>query len=339
MDLSAFDYALPTELIARFPKPNRVTSRLLCVSRAQQELQHRNFCDIACFLRASDLLVLNDTAVFPARFEGAKIPQGGKVSVLIERILPENQVLAHLKSNNRLKIRAKLKLANAFECAVLGRSGRLFLLQFPEDPLTLAHQFGEIPLPPYLKRQATSEDKVSYQTVYAQETGSVAAPTAGLHFDRDLLHHLENLGVKLAYLTLHVGAGTFLPIEGEDLSKHQMHSEYLTVSSTVCDQIQQTKQQGGRVFAVGTTTTRALETAALSGVLQPFEGETRLFITPGFEFKVIDGLLTNFHLPRSTLLVLVSAFAGYDLTRQTYQEAVDQRYRFFSYGDAMLIYE
>ena len=299
----------------------------------------RTMAQFPALLREGDLLVFNDTRVIPARLLGHK-KSGGKVEVLVERILDENRVLAHVRSSKPPKPDTELLLADGkLQAIMLRRHGDLFEIQFaqPEPVLQLLEQHGHIPLPPYIDRADEQRDQEDYQTVYARQPGAVAAPTAGLHFDETLLSAIKTQGVQFAYVTLHVGAGTFQPVRTEKLEDHQMHAEQVEVSDTLCEKITSTRDAGGRVIAVGTTVVRSLETAAASGRLMPYQGDTRLFITPGYQFRVIDALLTNFHLPQSTLLMLVSAFAGYQKVMSAYQHAIRQQYRFFSYGDAMFL--
>jgi S-adenosylmethionine:tRNA ribosyltransferase-isomerase len=338
MKLSDFHYHLPKELIAQFPTEQRTASRLLVVDRAKNNFEDNNFPDIASFLNPGDLIVMNDTRVIPARLFGQK-QTGGKLEVLIERVLNEHEVLAQVRASKSPKAGTHINFNSDITAEVLGRDDAFFHLRFDpkQSVLAILDQIGHMPLPPYIERSDKAEDAERYQTVYAQQPGAVAAPTAGLHFDKALLANLESRGVNLGYVTLHVGAGTFQPVRVEDITDHKMHKEWISVTQALVTQIARTKKTGGRVVAIGTTTVRCLETAALDGALKPFEGETDIFITPGFQFKVIDALLTNFHLPESTLLMLVSAFAGYDLTMAAYQHAVKEQYRFFSYGDAMLI--
>jgi len=339
MKLSDFDFHLPPELIAQYPLKVRSDSRLLYLDGPSGELQDRVFRDLPVFLRAGDLLVFNDTRVVPARLYGRK-ESGGKVEVLIERLEESHVALAHVRASKapRAGVRMILGDEEGAEVEVLGREGDLFRLQaqgegFPE----LMQRCGHMPLPPYIERGDESLDQERYQTVYAKRDGAVAAPTAGLHFDPPLLQRLKELGVEQTQVTLHVGAGTFHPVRAERLEDHVMHSEYLEVSAEVCERVRATRARGGRVVAVGTTSVRSLESAAADGELRPFTGDTRLFIRPGYRFRAVDMLITNFHLPQSTLLMLVSAFSGYQHMRAAYRHAVEQRYRFFSYGDAMLL--
>jgi S-adenosylmethionine:tRNA ribosyltransferase-isomerase len=336
--LSDYDYALPEQQIARYPAEKRTQSRLLAVNKATQLWQDRQFLDLAQYLRPGDLLVMNDSKVMPARLYGHKT-SGGKVEILIERLLDNNCALVHLRASKTPKRGQAIHLDNGDVIAVLDRQNDLFVVQALNQRswMDIMEQTGEIPLPPYFHRVAEATDKDRYQTVYAHNDGSVAAPTAGLHFDKPFLESLQTLGVELAYVTLHVGAGTFQPVRAQQIREHQLHYEWLQVPDSVCQAIVRAKERGGRVIAVGTTTVRSLETAAQSGCLKPFNGDSNLFIYPGYAFKVIDGLLTNFHLPQSSLLMLVAAFAGYETTMAAYQHAIAEQYRFYSYGDCMLI--
>ena len=334
MDRTEFHYDLPAELIAQQPLPERTASRLLVVDG--DSMEDRRFSDLPGLLRAGDLLVLNDTRVIRARLRGRK-PTGGRVEMLLERITGTRTATAQIKASRSPGDGAELRLANGTSARVLGRHGPLFRLEFNTDIEPLLQTHGEVPLPPYIRRIAAPDDRDRYQTVYARDDGSVAAPTAGLHFDAELLQALHERRVKIAYLTLHVGIDTFAPVRTQRIEDHRLHSEWCRVTPESCAQIQRTRQQGGRVVAVGTTTVRALESAAANGVLQPFDGETSLYIRPGFKFQVVDALITNFHLPESSLLMLVCAFAGRERILAAYHHAVAQRYRFFSYGDAMLI--
>lgn len=335
---SDFDYDLPKELIALEPATDRDGSRLLLVSRSNGELKDKHFSDITDHLQPGDLLILNDTKVFPARLFAQK-RSGGKVEILAERILKNSLVKAQLKSNRTPKVDAILEINEDVSVQVCARDEEFFILKFLSDlpVMDIFQCYGHIPLPPYIEREDTNSDQSRYQTVYADQLGAVAAPTAGLHFTQDLLAQIKQQGIDIVTITLHVGAGTFKPIKVDDPSQHKMHSEFVHVSQEVCDKIKLTKQQGGRVVAVGTTCVRALESAAITGKLHMFTGDTDIFIYPGFEFKVVDALVTNFHLPRSTLLMLISALAGYENIRHAYQHAIEQRYRFYSYGDAMMI--
>ncbi len=337
MRLSDFDYQLPEHLIAQTPLEDRAGSRLLVVDPARNRFDDRGFADFPTLIETGDLLVFNDTRVIPARLFGRK-DSGGLVEVLVERVLDDSTLLAHLRASKAPKPGARLILENRIECEMRERDADLFVLHQTVGPwLELLERHGHMPLPPYIRRDAAASDRERYQTVYASKPGAVAAPTAGLHFDAAILAALEARGVRSAHLTLHVGAGTFQPVREEDLDNHIMHAELVDVPAAVCAEIDATRAAGRRVIAVGTTVVRSLETAAAGGRLRPFQGESNLFVKPGFEFRVVDALLTNFHLPRSTLLVLVSAFAGRDLIRRAYEHAIAREYRFFSYGDAMFI--
>ena len=338
MQLSDFDYQLPDQLIAQVPLAQRSASRLLVVNSVNDSLADRQFSDLDEYFEAGDLLVFNNTRVIPARLFGQK-QSGGKVEVMVERVLDKKYLLAHIRSSKAPKPGSQLVLENNIECIMVERKEDLFVLQHQGDQtwFDLLEQYGHVPLPPYIHRSDDSEDRERYQTVYAESPGAVAAPTAGLHFDQGILDRLNSRGVNTAFVTLHVGAGTFQPVRGDDIDSHVMHAEYIDVPQQVCDAVNKTKQAGKRVIAVGTTVVRSLETAAATGKLLPFDGESRLFIKPGFKFEVIDAMITNFHLPKSTLLMLVSAFAGSDIIQRAYAHAILQQYRFFSYGDAMLI--
>ncbi len=339
MRRSDFHFDLPAELIAQFPTEKRSASRLLCLKNRGGELQDLGFSDLPQQLQPGDLLVFNDTRVIPARLLGVKRDSGGKVEVLVERVLDSRRVLAHVRASKAPRAGTSLLLEQEIEAEVEGRQEELFLLYFHDSRpvVTLLEQVGRMPLPPYIDRAPQVEDSERYQTVYARRKGAVAAPTAGLHFDQPILERIKAMGVNTAFVTLHVGAGTFQPVRVDDIRQHRMHSEYAEISNAVCRQIRETKAAGKRVIAVGTTSVRSLETAASSGELTSFRGETDIFIHPGYEFKVVDAMITNFHLPESTLLMLVSAFAGFDNIMAAYRHAVKQRYRFFSYGDAMFI--
>ena len=339
MQLTDFSYQLPDELIARYPLAQRSASRLLHLS--PQGLAHKTVLDLAQLIRPHDLLVFNDTRVLAARLYGQK-SSGGKVEVLVERIVDETIALVHLRASKSPKAGAQLLFANGqVQAQMLERVGDLFKLQFSEPVRGVLAQYGQMPLPPYLGREVENADAERYQTVYSDpnKQNSVAAPTAGLHFDEDLLANLKAAGANFAYVTLHVGAGTFQPVRTEDIRDHQMHSEWLNVPPETIQAINETKAKGGRVIAIGTTSVRALESAALynDGQLQAWSGETQIFIYPSYEWKVIDALFTNFHLPESTLLMLVCAFAGKERVMNAYAQAVEQKYRFFSYGDAMFV--
>ena len=340
MQLSDFNYELPSELIAQYPLANRTDSRLLEV-RADGlnhvQLADRQFKDILSLVKPGDLLVFNDTKVIPARLHGKK-ETGGMVELLIERISGEKQAWVQIRASKVPKNGSIVHIHNqtgdTFPVEMIGYDGRFYEVRFPDNIFTLLERFGELPLPPYIEHQPDGEDAQRYQTVVAKNPGAVAAPTAGLHFDEAILQELKVLGVQQVAVTLHVGAGTFTPVREEDLSKHKMHYEWFSIPQETLQAIETTKQNGGRVIAVGTTSLRALESHAASG---QSTGETNLFITPGYQFKTVDCLLTNFHLPKSTLLMLVSAFAGMDNIRAAYQHAINQKYRFFSYGDAMFL--
>jgi S-adenosylmethionine:tRNA ribosyltransferase-isomerase len=335
--LSDFDFALPPELIAQQPAPERSGSRLLD-GRAASPVD-REFRDLPSLLQTGDLLVFNDTRVIKARLLGVKA-SGGAVEALVERVLPNHEVLMHLRASKSPKPGSRVRFADAFDAEVLGRAGpqgSLFQLRFPADPLALLERHGHVPLPPYITHADTIDDERRYQTVFAAKPGAVAAPTAALHFDEALLAALRSRGIGTASVTLHVGAGTFQPVRTENLAEHTMHSEWFDVPAATVQAIAQTRAAGGRVVAVGTTSLRALESAALSGTLEAGSRDTDIFITPGFVFRVVDVLVTNFHLPKSTLMMLVSAFAGFEHIRALYAHAISAHYRFFSYGDAMLL--
>ena len=335
--VSDFDFELPPELIAQHPAAERSAARLLD-GRGSWPVD-RVFRELPALLQPGDLLVFNDTRVIKARLLGEK-PTGGSVEALVERIGPGHEVMAHLRASKAPRPGSTVRFADAFDAEVLGRGGpdgSLFHLRFPGDPLALLQAHGHVPLPPYIQHADAPDDEQRYQTVFATRPGAVAAPTASLHFDEALLGALHARGVRLARVTLHVGAGTFQPVRAERLADHRMHSEWFEVGAETVAAIQATQRAGARVVAAGTTSLRALESAARGGTLQATSGETDLFITPGYAFRVVDDLVTNFHLPRSTLLMLVSAFAGHDHARALYRHAVEARYRFFSYGDAMLL--
>lgn len=335
MQRSDFFFHLPPELIAQHPLPNRSDSRLLVVGE-KAKWRDLQFSDLSDLLSPGDRLVFNNTKVIPARLFGHK-SSGGKVEILIERITTSQQALAHIRASKAPKAGSTIILQDGTEIVVVGRIDALFQLQTDEPIMPLLQRLGSLPLPPYITHAPDDVDLQRYQTVYAQQEGAVAAPTAGLHFDAPLLDKLRQKGITSSEITLHVGAGTFQPVRCDNLSDHVMHSEWLEVTQQVCDEIYQTREEGGRIIAVGTTVVRSLESAAVSGTLQPFRGETNIFITPGYHFQVVDQLITNFHLPESTLLMLVSAFAGYQTIMDAYAHAIAERYRFFSYGDAMLL--
>jgi S-adenosylmethionine:tRNA ribosyltransferase-isomerase len=341
MQLSDFKYTLPAELTAQEALKDRTASRLLHLDNQTNPatLFDRHFTEIVDLIDKDDLLVFNDTRVIPARLHGNK-DSGGKVEVMVERVIDEHTIVAHVKANKSPKAGGKLLLEGHIEAEVIGRQERLFEIKFlgDESVLELLEQYGHIPLPPYIERQDTEDDRERYQTVFAKKEGAVAAPTAGLHFSKGLLQTLKDKGVATAQVTLHVGAGTFLPVSVDNLEDHIMHAEWVEVVQAVCDAVEACKQRGGKVVAVGTTSVRSLESAAKKiGKLQPFSGDTKLFITPGYTFNVVDAMITNFHLSESTLLMLVSAFSGYDNIKAAYQHAIAEKYRFFSYGDAMFL--
>ncbi len=338
MQRSDFYYDLPAELIAQYPLKQRSASRLLILSGSTGQLSDSNVQALPAQLDGKDLLVLNDTRVIPARLHGQKA-SGGKVEVLVERVLDTHRVLAHVRASKSPKAGTALLLENSLKAVVEGRDEDLFILRFEgELPVVeLLERHGHMPLPPYIERADEQDDRERYQTLYGEKPGAVAAPTAGLHFDEALLDAIAAMGVRTAKVTLHVGAGTFQPVRVDDLAEHKMHAEWIDVPQVTVDAIKQTRAQGGRVIAVGTTVVRSLESAAADGELKAYSGDTRLFITPGYRFRVVDAMLTNFHLPESTLLMLVSAFAGYDNVMRAYRHAVAEKYRFFSYGDAMFI--
>ena len=335
---SDFHYDLPPELIAQAPLPQRSASRLLVVDVLARRFDDRQFTDLADYLRPGDLLIFNDTRVLPARLYGHK-QTGGAVEILIERITGAHTALAQLGVSKKPKAGSRILLEDGSEIEVLGREGEFYTLcSAGDEPLEkLLLRLGHMPLPPYIDRADDAADAERYQTVYARAPGAVAAPTAGLHFDAPLLDALRNKGVDFGYVTLHVGAGTFAPLRSERVEDHAMHREWLNVGAELVEKIQRTRAAGGCVIAVGTTVVRALESALRGGQVQPFAGETQIFIFPGYQIASIDALVTNFHLPESTLLMLVSAFAGRELMLDAYRHAVRERYRFFSYGDAMLI--
>ncbi|MBD1582036.1 tRNA preQ1(34) S-adenosylmethionine ribosyltransferase-isomerase QueA [Pseudoalteromonas sp. S16_S37] len=340
MRVADFSFELPDELIARHPKKERSSSRLLALDGNSGEISHKIFTDILDFLQPNDIMIFNNTKVIPARMFGQK-STGGKVEVLVERVLDEHRVLAHVRSSKSPKEGATLILEGKAEAIMLGRHGELFELQFTAEQgvFEILEEIGHMPLPPYIDRPDEEEDKQRYQTVYNEKPGAVAAPTAGLHFDEKLLQQIKDKGVDMAFITLHVGAGTFQPVRVESVDEHVMHSEYIEVPEQVVEAIVAAKAKGGRVIAVGTTSVRSLESAAKvhGGQLQAFTGDTDIFIYPGYEFKVVDAMVTNFHLPESTLIMLVSAFAGQTHIMNAYRTAIEQKYRFFSYGDAMFL--
>lgn len=338
MKVSSFDFSLPTELIAQYPVPSRTASRLLTLNGDTGEIAHRSFTDIVSLINPADLLVFNNTRVIPARLFGAK-ESGGKVEILIERLLGEHHVLAHVRSSKSPKPGSMIVVEQTVRVKVIDRQQDLFHLEFlsAEPVLDILKRFGHIPLPPYMNREDEQFDKERYQTVYAAEDGAVAAPTAGLHFDDALLEKIKQKNITCVFVTLHIGAGTFQPVRVNSVEDHRMHAEWVDVPMSVCNAINECKRKGGRVIAVGTTSARSLETACQAGYPQPYQGDTSIFIYPGVAFNCIDALVTNFHLPQSTLLMMISAFAGYRHVMNAYQEAIDKQYRFFSYGDAMFI--
>ena len=333
MFISDFDYELPQELIARDPAQDRRGSRLLSVGDGVEDLGFANFPSL---LRPGDLLVFNDTRVIKARLHGHK-ETGGKAEILVERIESERVALVHVRASKSPKPGSRLLIDGGAEAVVAGRDDDLFLLEFSADLLPYLDEHGDVPLPPYLEREADAADIERYQTVYANDPGAVAAPTAGLHFDEAMLAETRAAGVNHTHVTLHVGAGTFQSLREEHIEENRLHSERVEVTQACCDAVASTRAAGGRVIAVGTTSVRALECASASGTLRPFSGETDMFILPGYEFRSVDAMLTNFHLPQSSLLMLVSAFAGKDRILAAYNHAVREKYRFFSYGDAMFL--
>jgi S-adenosylmethionine:tRNA ribosyltransferase-isomerase len=336
MRLDEFDYELPAELIAQQPPAERGQSRLLHVDARRAEISDWHFADLPRFIEAGDVVVLNDTQVIKARLMATKA-SGGKVELLIERLIDARHALVLMRANRKPEPGQRVSLRDGSSATVVERRGDLFELRFDEEVMPLLERLGAIPLPPYIARPVTENDEVRYQTVYAVNPGAIAAPTAGLHFDRGMLTRLRERGAELVTLTLHVGAGTFQPVKAANPEQHVMHSEWYRVPEETACAVKQARAAGRRVLAVGTTSLRALESAYGDQGLQPGSAETRLFVKPGYRFRVVDRLLTNFHLPRSTLFMLVAAFAGLDTIRAAYRHAVEQRYRFFSYGDAMLI--
>ncbi|WP_218352602.1 tRNA preQ1(34) S-adenosylmethionine ribosyltransferase-isomerase QueA [Alteromonas lipotrueiana] len=342
MKLSDFNFSLPEKLIAKYPTQRRSASRLLHLEGKSGAVTHRMFADMLTLVEEGDLLIFNNTRVIPARLKGNKAT-GGQVEVLVERILPDDTILAHVRASKAPKPGTHLTLENHIQATVLGRRDALFHLQFTNDEsvLNLLEAYGHMPLPPYIDRPDENSDKERYQTVYNQKPGAVAAPTAGLHFDDDMLQSLRDKGVELGFVTLHVGAGTFQPVRVDNILEHKMHAEYAEVDATVVEAIERTKAAGKRVIAVGTTSVRSIESAAKAAgdnaLIAPFFADTEIFIYPGFNFEVIDAMFTNFHLPESTLMMLISAFAGRDNVMNAYQQAIESEYRFFSYGDSMFI--
>ncbi|WP_354625591.1 tRNA preQ1(34) S-adenosylmethionine ribosyltransferase-isomerase QueA [Psychromonas sp. MME2] len=343
MKVSDFSFQLPNELIARHPMAERSSSRLLALDGVNGVLQHLQFSDVVDLIDADDLLIFNDTRVIPARLFGEK-ETGGKIEVLVERVIDEQRFLAHVRSSKSPKPGCKLRLENRVDAVMVARHGPLFEIAVDDQKsvLEILEAIGHMPLPPYIDRPDSDADKERYQTVYNKNPGAVAAPTAGLHFDQPILDKLTAKGVDFAFVTLHVGAGTFQPVKVDNILDHQMHSEYAQVSQQVVDKINATKAKGGRVIAVGTTSVRSVESAAQAALsqgipLQPYFSETDIFIYPGYKFALIDAMITNFHLSESTLLMLVSAFSGKDHIDHAYRVAIDEKYRFFSYGDAMFL--
>ncbi len=339
MKKSDFHFDLPPELIAQFPLAQRSASRLLVVPNDQDNFIDKTVRDLPGFLRAGDLLIFNDTRVIPARLYGQK-ESGGRVEILLERITSGHEVRAQIGASKSPKADSKIILDEGTIITVLGRDGEFYRLRFDTtEPLEkILLRAGRMPLPPYIQRDADITDDVRYQTVFAKQPGAVAAPTAGLHFDEDLLADIKAKGVEFGHITLHVGAGTFQPMRAENILEHTMHREWLNVGAELCLQIVKTRARGGRVIAVGTTVVRALETAYRDGEVRPYADDTQIFIFPGVKVKSVDAMITNFHLPESTLMMMVSAFSGRERILSAYQHAIDQRYRFFSYGDAMLLY-
>lgn len=337
MRVAHFQFDLPDELIARYPLAERRASRLLVLDGPSGTIAHQQFADLLSYLRPGDLMVFNNTRVIPARLFAKKLT-GGKLEVLVERVLDTDRVLAHVRASKAPKVGSHIEFENGTQATLLARHDSLFEWQFSEPVLPLLERIGHMPLPPYMERDDELDDRERYQTVYAEHAGAVAAPTAGLHFDEPMLASIREMGVEMAFVTLHVGAGTFQPVRVDKLEDHQMHHEWLEVSQDVVDAVAACKARGGRVIAVGTTSVRSLESAAqASGELQAFAGETDIFLYPGRPFHVVDALVTNFHLSESTLLMLVAAFAGYPEIMDAYRSAVEHKYRFFSYGDAMFI--
>lgn len=343
LKLTDFDFTLPESLIAQYPLPKRSSSRLLylCASRLpEQQISHHYFYDLPSLLQPQDLLVFNDTKVIKARLFGKK-ESGGNVEIFIERIIDDNSAIAQVRANKKIKIGMPIILVDEHRATVVDKQQEFFLLKF-SSPLSVSailQKYGHTPLPPYITRIDDSMDEKRYQSIFAKQDGAVAAPTASLHFDEGVIAALKAKNIDLAFVTLHVGAGTFQPVRVEEVTQHKMHAEYMEINEDVCAKINETKARGGRIIAVGTTCVRCLETAAQlgGGKIIPFCGDTDIFIYPGFEFKCVDGIITNFHLPKSTLLMLICAFAGYDNVMSAYKEAVNMQYRFFSYGDAMLL--
>ena len=338
MKRSDFHYDLPDELIARYPLAERTASRLLCLDGADGAVAHRQFSELPDILDPRDLLVFNDTRVIPARVFGKKA-SGGRIEVLVERVIETDEALVHMKASRSPAVGSHVLLEGDHEAVVEAREDGLFRLRFTQTPvMEVLESVGHMPLPPYIDRPDEASDQERYQTVFGEKPGAVAAPTAGLHFDESVMARLEERGIRRTFVTLHVGAGTFQPVRTDDIREHEMHQEWLSVGRSVVDAVAETRARGGRVVAVGTTAVRALESASASGCLAPFEGDTGIFIYPGYRFRSTDAMVTNFHLPESTLIMLVSAFAGREQTLAAYHAAIGERYRFFSYGDAMLVF-
>ncbi len=339
MNLTDFQYQLPDELIARYPAEQRTASRLLTLGRKDGALGHHGFIDLVDLLQPNDLLIFNNTRVIPARLFGEK-ETGGKVEVLVERITSGSRAVAQIRASKSPKPGSRILLDKDLSIRVIDRLDDMFLIE-SDDEASLAmvlQEVGHMPLPPYIDREDEEMDKERYQTVYSEREGAVAAPTAGLHFDQSILNTLRDKGVNFAFVTLHVGAGTFKPVRAERIEDHKMHAEYAEVDADVCNQIREAKSAGGRIIAVGTTSVRCIETASVApGWIEPYYGDTEIYIYPGYKYKSIDAMVTNFHLPESSLIMLVSAFAGRENTLNAYQKAVEEKYRFFSYGDAMFI--
>ena len=333
-----FNYNLPVSLIAHEPAPERRDSRMMVLDPKSKVFKHQTFSDIISLVKPGDLMVFNDTKVMPARMFGKK-DTGGKIELLVERLLGKQKVLAHLRASKSPKVGSKIIFEGSIEAVVEERKEDKFVIRFLEDQsvMEILESKGHMPLPPYIDRTDHSIDRERYQTVYAKIPGAVAAPTAGLHFDLDILKELSVLGIDTAYVTLHVGSGTFQPVRANSIYDHVMHAEVIDVPQSVCEQVEVTRKRGGRIIAVGTTSVRCLESAAVGGKIRPVKGETDIFIYPGYEFQVVDARITNFHLPESTLLMLVSAFSGYTPIMEAYNQAIVEEYRFFSYGDAMFL--
>lgn len=336
MQTDDFDYKLPENLIARYPLDKRDQSRLLVLDRESSKIADNTFANIIDYLNPDDLLVFNDSKVMSARLFGKK-ESGGAVELLIERIETDEFILAHIRANKAPKVGSKV-IIHDLVLEIVNKDESLYELKVVSgDALKTMEKHGHMPLPPYMNRDDEQMDIERYQTVYCKDYGSVAAPTAGLHFTKELIRQIEEKGINTAYLTLHVGSGTFQPVKVDDVAKHKMHAEYIEVPESVCEKIKLTKENGGQVFAVGTTTVRSLETASQSGEIKPFFGPTDIFIYPGKKFNVVDAVITNFHLPKSTLIMLISAFATKDQVFGAYHHAIEEKYRFYSYGDSMLI--